>query len=115
MGKDHADTLIGQFGHKIFHACDPTTAEYASRLVGSVMQETYGGSQQAAKDLTDQMLGVGQWTGSVSQGIRPIIEPREFMVGRTSGGMVDSWVVRTGELFRDGSSCIRVSWRQAKR
>ena len=116
MGKENAEMLIGQMAHKIFHVVDPATARYASELAGSAMQESYGGSQQAPGDLMDQMLGVGQWSGSVSQAVRPLIEPREFMIGRTGGHahrlMVDSWVLRLGMPFRGGSSAIRCSWSQ---
>ena len=54
--------------------------------------------------------------GSVSQGVRSLIEPREFMIGRTGGHanrlMVDSWVIRLGLPFHNGSTAIRVSWSQ---
>ena len=116
LGKDAADMLIGQMSHKIFHVVDPVTAKYASELVGSVMQETYGGSQQAPRDGIDEVIGTGQWSSSMSQGIRPLIEPREFMLGRTGGHanrlLVDSWVVRMGTPFRGGSTALRCVWSQ---
>jgi TraM recognition site of TraD and TraG len=114
--KRQSEAFTGLFGTKIFHVVDPPTAEYASRLVGQAMQETYGGNQQAPGDLMDQMLGIGQWAGNVNQGIRALIEPREFMIGRTGGKVnnyiADSWLIRSGQLFRDGNSCIRVPWSQ---
>ena len=116
IGETATDMLIGQMAHKIFHVVDPITAKYASELAGSAMQETYGGSQVAPDD-QDAMVGVGRWSGSISQGVRPLIEPREFTMGRTGGAankfLVDSWVVRLAMPFRHtGMTATRCVWSQ---
>ncbi len=116
IGETATEILIGQMAHKIFHVVDPITAKYASELAGSAMQETYGGSQTSG-DGQDAMLGVGQWNGSISQGVRPLIEPRLFTMGRTGGAankyLVDSWVIRLAMPFRGtGMTATRCVWSQ---
>ncbi len=99
IGETATDMLIGQMAHKIFHVVDPITAKLASELAGSAMQETYGGTLSPG-DGQDAMLGVGQVSGNINQGVRPLIEPREFTMGRTGGRankyLVDSWVDSPG-------------------
>ena len=116
LGEDAANALVGQAGHSVFHVVDSITGKFAEEMVGSALLETYGGSQQAPRDEMDRMLGAGQWTGSVNQSIRPIIEARQFSIGRMGGKrgglVVDSFVHRAGVPFRDRSSCIRVAWPQ---
>ncbi len=118
-GKQHVDSLIGNFGTKIFHAIgDVQTAEWASNLVGKERQTFTGGSMAPGADSYDQLVGQQTFTGTFSQQVDYIVQPNVFMNNLRTGGkgknhfVVDAIVVKNGELFADGRSFKHVSFSQ---
>lgn len=115
--KNAAEALVGQFGHKIIHACDPVTAAYAVSLVGEAIQEEYGGNFTPAEKVTDRLDGKSQWTTNYSRKALPLVLGRQFMAGLRTGGhankkRVDAYVIRSGENFRSETNCILATFDQ---
>jgi hypothetical protein len=113
------DAMLNNFTHKIFHALgDVKTAEWASALCGSEMQYSIGGSQMPRESMLDELLGHNLWSGSLSETMRPLMEPKEFMHGfrtggRLSGYLCDAVLVRSGEPFNsNGGNSLRVAFIQ---
>jgi type IV secretory pathway TraG/TraD family ATPase VirD4 len=118
-GGDHeADSFLTNFYHKIFHAVgDDKTAEYASSLVGKRMHLDIDTSGSAPEDVYDAIWGNPKISVSTKQGVRKILENREFMQGLRTGGpengfIVDGIVVRSGEPFSNGEAWMRVEFNQ---
>lgn len=115
------DALVNNFSHKIFHAIgDIRTAEWASQLCGTALQFNLGGSEQStgSRSLLDEWFGNYPWGGSLSETMRPVVEPRAFMHGLRTGGpknnyLCDAWVIRSGEPFAStGDNFLPVVFRQ---
>jgi hypothetical protein len=113
------DAMLNNFTHKIIHALgDIKTAEWASQLVGSRMQFSLGGSETSPQFLLDELLGRGIWNGSMSETMRPVMEPREFMHGFRTGGklndyLCDAILIRSGEPFKsNGENFLRLAFSQ---
>ena len=123
MGGDAAeaqvDAMLNNFSHKIIHALgDVQTAEWASQLRGSEMQYSLGGSETPSESLLDELLGHRIWSGSLSETMRPVMEPRTFMHGFRTGGrhngyLCDAIVIRSGEPFNStGTNMLRLAFTQ---
>ena len=100
------DALLNNFSHKVIHALgDIDSARWASEIAGQAMQLNLSGSEQMnAGGLFDTWMGNGVWTGSLSETMRPLLEPHAFMHGLRTGGakngyLCDAVVIRSGELF----------------
>ena len=114
------DALLNNFSHKIFHALgDIRTAEWASELCGSAMQFNLGGSEQQTgeRGLLNAWMGDRSWGGSVSETMRPLVEPRAFMHGLRTGGPIngnvcDALLLRSGEPFSNGQNFLWLAFKQ---
>lgn len=108
MDKHHhqAEALLTNFTTKIFHTIgDAKTAEWASSLLGN-QKETLGGGSYDPDNRG--------FRGSFSSDYKPTLQPVEFMSGmRSSGGVVDGILVRSGLPFNEsGQNYLRVSFSQ---
>lgn len=104
-----SQALLGLFSHKIIHACDYSTAEFGSKLVGQAMQVTINSSPREPGDPLRRLLG-GEWNHSIQQGMRQLITEREFMTGLDIG---QAWVIRTGASFNSNyGNAIRVTFQR---
>jgi Type IV secretion-system coupling protein DNA-binding domain len=113
------DALLNNFTHKIIHALgDIKTASWASELVGSRMQLNMGGSEHTPESLFGALQGLGVWSGSINEQMRPIVEPKQFMHGLRTGGrhngfLCDAVVIRSGEPFAsNGENHLFLSFSQ---
>jgi hypothetical protein len=117
-GKQQADMLLAQFGHKIFHALgSPEDAEYGASLVGKSLQYFPGGGPDTKTPPWEQIMGRGGFKGSFSTHYEHVLQANEFMHGLRCGGppdfFADSIVVKTGEPFlSNGRNWLRVAFSQ---
>ena len=120
-GKHFADTLIGMFHHRIFHALGSADdAEWASSLLGRRKEISYGGSIQPAADCFDaafgHLLGQSRVQSSLNESYQPILQPRVFFELQTGGkenhGIVSGIVIRSGEPFANGENWIHATFQQ---
>jgi hypothetical protein len=114
-----AEALLATFATKIFHACDPQTAEYGSSSIGKELTTFCGGSMGPEEDIWDAIgLGRSRLTGSFSEHVESIVQPSVFMNGLRTGGAAngyecDAIVVRSGEPFAStGQNFLRVTFSQ---
>jgi hypothetical protein len=118
-GKHQAEALLANFGHVIFHACDPVTAEWAVSKLGKTLTTFIGGSFAPQADVYDELFGQPKFSGSFSESYSEILQPHVFMNDMRTGGpgcdyCVDSFVVRSGIPFANGQSWKPVTWRQQR-
>lgn len=118
-GKHFANTLIGMFHHKIFHALGSAEdAEYASSLLGQHRESLFSASAHPSEDIFDAVWGRGQVHGSFSESYQPVVQPNVFMNGlrcggRENKGLVDAIVIRSGEPFESsGENFIFTTFQQ---
>jgi hypothetical protein len=117
-GEHLADALLTNYGTKCFCALgDAKTAEYASSLVGKSLQTFIGGSTAPSTDLYDELMGRSKFTGSFSEHYENVLQANAFMSGLRTGGaengyVVDAIVIRSGEIFSNGSNWLRVAFGQ---
>lgn len=117
-GKHFANTLIGMFHHKIFHALGSAEdAEYASSLLGQHRESLFSASAHPSEDIFDAVWGRGQVHGSFSESYQPVVQPNVFMNGlrcggRENKGLVDAIVIRSGEPFHSGENFIFTCFQQ---
>lgn len=118
QGNHRAKQLLSNYGHHIFHLCDPDTAAYASGLLGQRLMTTYGGTEGERESVGDVLLGESAHRGNFSTSFSPILQPQVFMGGdirtggRTSGYMVDGYVIRAGASFSNGENYLKVGFSQ---
>jgi len=115
-GKHQAQALLSNFGTKIFHALgDVESARWAAELVGRERKIMYGGSTQPA-ELFDELMGLTRFSGSFSEQMQYIIEPQQFLKGRTGGPMndfkADAIVVKSAEPFSHGTNVLFTTFSQ---
>ena len=80
------DAMLNNFTHKIIHALgDFKAPEWASQLCGSEMQFSVGGHQSQPESLLGELQGHSVWTGSLSESMRPVMEPRSSCTGFARG------------------------------
>jgi hypothetical protein len=116
-GKNQADALLSNFHTKVFHALgDAQSAEFASNLIGKSLTTFCGGSLAPPDDVFEEILGKSKFSGSFSEHMEAIVQPKEFMHGLRSGGPpdfeVDAIVIRNGEPFANGQNWLRVTFSQ---
>jgi hypothetical protein len=115
--KYQVDSLLGNFALKIVHTVScPQTAQWASSLIGRERQAFIGGSTSPMDSLFDQIMGRGKFTGSFSESLTEIVQPRQFMTDLRTGGpangyMCDAILVRN-EPFANGSNWLLTSFSQ---
>lgn len=116
MDKHHhqAEALLTNFSTKIFHTIgDAKTAEWASGLLGQRLETMTGGGQGEPMGPIDVIFGQSPYRGSFNETYQPVLQPRQFMTGlRSSGGVVDGIVVRSGKPFATGENYLRVAFKQ---
>lgn len=106
-GKAQADSLMGNFGTKIFHAnSDVVTNEWAASLIGKRRQFmlNMNSSQQHTDVYSEIFGGASQSSGGMSEQINFEVEPSVF-AGLRNGGppndfKIDGIVFRHGQPFR---------------
>jgi hypothetical protein len=96
---------------------DDKSAAYGSSLVGERMHLDVDTSGGGADNAFDGLFGPAKFNASTRQGIRKILEHREFMQGFRTGGpendyIVDGLVVRSGTPFSNGEAYIKVAFSQ---
>ena len=74
-GRFQADTLLGLFRHRIFHAlADVETADWASSLTGKRLETFIGGSMQPGLDVYDELMGHQQFSASFNMHYEPALQ-----------------------------------------
>ena len=115
-GQHRADQLLSNFGTHIYHVSDPTTAKFASALLGQRRETFISSSPSASQGIGEDIFGHQQNGGSISESYQPILQPSAFMTDLRAGGpphfCVDGIVIRVGERFRNGENWIKVAFRQ---
>ncbi|HZZ78899.1 MAG TPA: type IV secretory system conjugative DNA transfer family protein [Gemmataceae bacterium] len=115
-GRHQTEALLANFGHAIFHSCDPVTAEWASSKLGKTVTTFVGGSFSPQHEVYDDLFGTTKFTGSFNTSYSEILQPNAFFNLRTGGransNCVDGIVIRNGVPFSDGQSFKYVTWRQ---
>lgn len=117
-GRHHADALLTNFHHKVFHALgDVQTAEYASGLIGKELMTFVGGSMSPSESAYDELMGRSRYTGSFNQHFEKVLQDNVFMNGLRTGGhanglVCDCIVVRSGEPFVSGQNYLMTSFSQ---
>jgi hypothetical protein len=117
--RSQAEALLAAFGHRIFHACDPVTAEYGASCIGKALTTFVGGSMGHEEDMWSTLgMGGSRFNGSFSEHMESILQPRAFMSGLRTGGQINSYfcdaiVVRSGEAFAsNGQNFVQVAFSQ---
>jgi hypothetical protein len=113
-GEHQTNALLSQFSHLIVHCVDPITAEWAAKKLGKRREGFFGGSQQPATDVFDELFGTQRMSGSYSEHYEPILQDGVFMNGLRTGGranryICDAIVIRSGETFANGESWL---WKE---
>ena len=114
-GADQANALLNCFGSWVVHACDPDTAEAASRRLGK-RRETFFSSSLSADEyefhgfFPDRTL-----THNYSQSYEPILQEQVFMGGLRTGGPAnrhcsDAIILKLGEPFANGENWLLCSF-----
>jgi hypothetical protein len=117
-GKHKADALLANFSHTIIHASDPTTAQWASSKLGKMKEMFFGGGMppRHAGGMAEELFGHQQVSGNFSEHYEPVVQEKEFMIGRTGGPMngflTDAIVIRSGEPFAHGKHYLRAVFSQ---
>ncbi len=116
-GRHQADSLLGNFGHLVVHACDPISADWASQKLGKSLETFIGGSMAPSGNVWDELVGKSQYTANFSEHYEPILQPNVFMNGLRTGGKVnglicDGIVIRNGRPFSNGQNYLRVAFSQ---
>ena len=117
-GRHHADALLTNFHHKVFHALgDVQTAEMASGLIGKELRTFIGGSMAPQENMMDELMGRSQYTGSFNQHFEKVLQDNVFINGLRTGGhanglLCDCIVVRSGEPFASGQNYLMTSFSQ---
>jgi hypothetical protein len=116
-GKEQANMLLAQFGHKIFHALgSPEDGEYAASTVGKSLQYFPGGKPDTVTPAWEQIMGKGGFNGSFSTQYEQVLQANSFMHGLRCGGppdfVADCIVVKTGEPFSNGCNWLPVAFSQ---
>ncbi len=107
QGEAATDSLLGNLVTKIFHANgDPTTNEWAERVIGKKRQSKSGGSVSDGKTTTN-------W-GEITE---PAVPAREFTMlrkgGIANGRQVDGIIFQTGRIWEEtGENYIRAVFEQ---
>jgi hypothetical protein len=117
-GRHQVDSLLSNFGQRIFHVCgDIQTAEWASALAGKRLETFMGGSMQPARDVYDELMGHQHFSGSFSTHYEPALQASVFMQGLRTGGvrngyLADAILIKSGEPFSSGENFLRVTLSQ---
>ena len=119
MNKAAVDSLMAQFGTRVFHTLnDAESASHASGLLGRWHECFFGGSQAPTEDLWETLSGRSKFTSSINQSFSEILQPAVFIGGLrcggpANGGVVDGIVIRNGEPFAsNGENYIFVEFKQ---
>lgn len=114
--RDKVDALHSNYGAHIYHLCDPITAKHASEQLGQWLEPFISTTPGQPRTVGEEIMGGSGGSLSISYSYQPVLQPREFMTGRTGGPMhknlVDGIVIR-GEGFRDGSHWQRCTFKQS--
>jgi hypothetical protein len=104
-GEHKAKALLTNFKTKIFHTLgDHDTAQYASSLVGQRREEFISFSSGGERG----------GSGNFSEQYQDVLKPVDLLTGlRTSGGIVDGWVIKSGEPFSNGDNHLRIEFSQS--
>ncbi|HKN85650.1 MAG TPA: hypothetical protein VJV04_02200 [Nitrospiraceae bacterium] len=115
-GRAMAELLTGCFSTRIIHACDTSTAEFASKALGQELKIHYGWSPPKEQSAWKLMRGYCEANVNAHQHMAPVLESREFMHGLRTGGpphcVADAIVLRTGLPFSTGQSYMKVAFKQ---
>jgi hypothetical protein len=119
-GKAQADSLMGNFGTKIFHAnSDVVTNEWAASLIGKRRQFmlNMNSSRQHTDAYAEIFGGASQSSGGMSEQINFEVEPSVFASLRNGGPAnsfkIDGIVFRHGQPFRaSGRNWMNVEFSQ---
>jgi hypothetical protein len=120
-GEHQANALLANFSHVIVHACDPTTAHWASSKLGRERQMLFSGSMNSGRGedntIYDELMGKHQaFHGSFSEHYEQVLQDQEFMVGRTGGPvndfLADAIVLKSGEPFSSGKNYLLTTFSQ---
>jgi len=103
--KGESQALMNSFGTWIVHACDPDTAEAASRRLGRRRETFFSGSVSGGEFLMTRLFDERQLTESYHQSYEAVLQEREFMSGLRTGGpssryCSDAYLIRSGEPFQ---------------
>ncbi len=123
-GKAEADSLLGHFATRIFHAnTEPVTNRWASDLIGSRLKLLMnGGSSRPESTWGSAAMGLqesGNASAGFSESMLPEVDPSEFVSLRSGGPAnkrcVDAIVVKSGTGFRaTGRNWMRCTFQQAQ-
>lgn len=117
-GRHHADALLTNFHHKVFHALgDTDTADWASDLIGNSLQVFTGGSMAPQESMYEEMMGQRRYTGSFNTHFEKVLQPNCFLNRLRTGGpanglICDCIVIRSGEPFSNGQNFLMTSFSQ---
>ena len=85
-------------------ACDAVSAKWAASRLGKKKEILFGGSTSQGESAWDDLYGDSRFNGSFSERWEDVLQPQEFMVGRTGGPangfLVDGVVLKSGEAVR---------------
>ncbi|MBY0589145.1 TraM recognition domain-containing protein [bacterium] len=111
-------SLLGNFGHRVFHALgDVESAQWASESLGKRIETHFGGSTQPAESIFDDFFGVDRTTSSFNTQYEPVLQPSEFMNRLRTGGprnrfQCDAVVIRPGMPFSNGENFLFTTFDQ---
>ena len=116
----HHQTLgmLTNFGHIIAHTVgDSETAKTLSDLLGQTRETFVSASGGNNTDMWDTIMGNEKMNFSVSSQWCPVLQPAAFQGGLRNGGaansfLVDAWMIRAGEPFKDGNRHMKVTFSQ---
>lgn len=117
VAEHEAQSLLANFSYTILHTVDPETAEWAAKKLGRRREALFGGSMTPSSDHFEELFGQQRMTGSFSEHYEYVLQPNTFMYGlRTggarNGGLVDGYVIRSGEPFSTGENYLRTTFKQ---
>jgi hypothetical protein len=116
-GQHKANMLLGNFGLHIFHLSDPTSAQFASNLLGQYERSKISFSPPETRTPKADIFEDAGAKCNISTEWQPILQPNVLMSGLRTGGaangyLVDGVVIRLGMPFSNGLNCQFVSWSQ---
>ncbi len=117
-GRSQAEVLLGSFSTKVAHAIgDPGTAEWLSSILGNEVKLRLNVTAPDEKPMGEEIFSSGGGNAGWGEQVEPCLEPRHFMHGLKTGGklngnIAEAIVLRSGQLFSNGQSYLRVAFQQ---
>jgi hypothetical protein len=116
-GQHKANMLLGNFGLHIFHLSDPTSAQFASSLLGQYERSKISFSPPETRTPKADIFEGVEAKCNISTEWQPILQPNVLMSGLRTGGaangyLVDGVVIRPGMPFRNGNNYQIVAFSQ---